>query len=330
MPRASLRRVLLHALLSAATALSVTACGGPEGGENAALVRAVAGDLLVLRGAPREQGRQQGRVLKPEILALHEQWQRAALARDGDLLSAATRERRAGLLRLVDEVERRLPEAARQELDGLAEGCGLPARTLLLTEVMTDLLRFGHGEAALLTGALAWDATARRARIDLEGPWADLLATRLLWIRRERAGAAPCVTVLAWPGSLGGLIAVRRDGLALLALETPLDAGRQSLAGVPFRLGLRLAAERAADATEALALLPRTTAQRVLAVDLAAGAAQSALLALAGEDAPPATSARADGPGRPRAHGVAWIDGAPALLGWLESQDAPFVAHAVP
>lgn len=330
MRRKTLRQALVVTLFTAAAGAAVTGCGRREPGPRAHVVASVGGDLLLLRGTPREQGRQQGHVLKPEILALHEEWQRLALAPDGDLLSPATRQRRAALLRLVDEVERRLPEAARQELEGLSDGCGLPARTLLLTEVMTDLLRFSDTAPRLLGGRLAWDAAARRARVDLEGPWSSLLAERLLWIAREGAAGRPTVTVLAWPGSLGGLVALRKDGLALVALEAPLELGRQALAGVPFRLGLRLAAERAANPAEALALLPRTTAHQVLSLDLAAGSAQSALLAMTGEDGGEAHSTPTDGPGLPRSFGVAWIDGRAVLLGWLRSASTASLSHSVP
>jgi hypothetical protein len=259
-------------------------CGGKDTPAAGRLEVAGTRAHLIVEGTPREQGLAQGRLLRNRIHAFHEAWHKALLAPGGDLLAPAVQERKRGLLALLGPARRHLPESARQELAGLAEGCGLPEPTLLLSEMLTDLLRFSEPPSPLVAGRVERSGEAK-AWLTLEGPLAPLLRERLVWITRRASADVPAVTVLTWPGSLGGLLAARADGLALLALEEALEPGRQGLAGVPFDLSLRLAAERATDAQDALGLLSTTTAHRVVALDLARRTGLEALVALTGEDA---------------------------------------------
>jgi hypothetical protein len=308
-------------------ALLLAACGGPVWTPTGTLSGGPGERAhLVLEGTPHQQGRAQGELLRARIHAFHEAYQRALLAPDGNLLSPASRARRKELLGLLEPARRALPEAALQELEGIAEGSELPLATLLLSEMLTDLLRFQSPPGPLLEGELRVSPAAPDGlELRLSGPLAEVVRPHLLWITRPARGQRPAVTVLAWPGSLGGLLAARADGLALLAVETPLEVGRQALAGVPFDLSLRLAAERAADVLEAHALLARTTAHRVL---LAGGpdlrAARTALCALAGEDLEPVQAPQGQDDARlpapdarfeRRADGTVWLLGpqGPAL-----------------
>jgi hypothetical protein len=180
---------------------------------------------------------------------------------------------------------------------------------------LTDLLRFGSDDALRLSGRLGQPA-AGALTLSLDGPLAPVVVPRLLWITRtdEKGGVLPSVTVLAWPGSLGGLVATRADGLTLAAVECALEVGRQGLAGVPFDLSLRLAVEEARDALDALALLAQTTAHRVAAQGPAGGVAFEALCALAGDDPLPFFAPDAALEAAP-SFGVAWSAGA-AYLTW--------------
>lgn len=318
------------AVLAGATLLGLLgACGGPATGGGGTLRPGGAdgpGDHLRLEGTPYQVGWWQGHLLRERALALHEGWQRDAFAADGDLASPATQERRRQALLLVDPVLPLLPETVREELQGLSDATGLPVRTLLLTELLTDVLRFTEREPRLLGGALAAAAPERGLLLALHGPFAERLQRDLLWITRPAAAGRPPVTVLAWPGSLGGLLAGRRDGLVAGLHEEPRRPEEQVLRGVPMRIALRLALERAAGPAEVLALLPRTTGHRVVAwrLDEPAGLAQ--LRAHVGEEAaawpgpvgapgappaPPAPVGRLHGL-RATSSGVAACRGAPA------------------
>jgi hypothetical protein len=228
-----------------------------------------------------------GHLLKDRIRALHEEWQRRAFALDGDLESGATKARRSAALALVEPVlQRHLPEEVRREYEGLAAGCGLPVRTLLLTEMLTDVLRFTEKAPRLLSATCARSAEGAVSNVNSSwsNPWAGLLAPHWTWITRRGAPGARGTTVLAWPGSLGGVLAARADGLVALAGEADVDVARQGLAGPPFRVSLRRAHERADTPDALLAALARTTAHHVLAVDLARGSAKSQEVAFTGED----------------------------------------------
>jgi hypothetical protein len=284
-----------------------------------------AGDHLVLTGTPYEMGWWHGRLLRDRIRALHEDWQRRVFALDGDLLSPATKARRAAALALVEPVlEKHLPEDVRREYDGLAAGCGLPVRTLVLTEMLTDVLRFTEPTPRLLVGAHLRDRN--RVLLVPDGPWRDLLADEWVWITRRPTGSARGTTVLAWPGSLGAVLAARADGVLALATAASVDPGREGLAGVPFRVSLRRAVERGADPAAVLAALARTTAHGALALDLAKDAGLSQLVALVGDD-PVTLPPGQDDEGRgtwhrrypmeaPAQFGADWRDGALRVSTW--------------
>lgn len=313
--------------LAAALVTLLSGCGdeGPGGSGRLTYARVNGPTQLTVEGTPRQQGFWQGHLLRDPIRRFHEAFQKRALAQDGDLLSPATRERRAALLTLLGPARERLPEAARQELEGLSEGSGLPEATLLLSELLTDLLRFGSDDGLRLSGRLGQPAPGA-VTLTFDGPLAPLVSPHLVWITRGGMEGMPRVTVLAWPGSLGGLLATRADGLTLAAAECALESGRQGLAGVPFDLSLRLAAERAVHARAALSLLARTTAHRVVALDPAGGAAVEVLCALTGDDPLPFAP---DAPSEAgTTFGVAWREGT-AWLTWQSDQAPRTPAWAV-
>jgi hypothetical protein len=283
-----LRRFPAFCVLLALPALSAAGCADPGVGGSGELVRAAgggAGDHLTLAGTPYEMGWWHGHLLKDRIRALHEEWQKQAFALDGDLLSSATKERRAAALALVDPVlQKHLPEEVRREYEGLAAGCGLPVRTLLLTEMLTDILRFTEKAPRLLTGRDVRRRPDEGVLLALDGPWQNLLAPHWTWITRKPTSGTRGTTVLTWPGSLGASLAARADGLVALEREEAMEAGRESLAAAPFRVSLRRALERSDDPAALLGALARTTAHQVLAVDLAKDVGLRQRIAMAGEE----------------------------------------------
>lgn len=255
------RTLVLTALLAL-----LPGCGDrPVGGTGT-----LAGRHLVLAGTPHQMGVWQGRLLGPRIRDLHARWQRAALGggtRGRDLADACRV--------YADQALRRLPEALRQELDGLAEGSGLAAEDLLLTDLMGDGLRFHDVPPRL--GGLVGVAAGPLAFLAPSGPDADLLADELLLVQRRPEGGEPTLLV-AWPGSLGGLAGVSARGLGLLAVPAPGPAASQSLAGAPFSVLARRALEQATTPEDLVERLGGATAWRVLALD---GPRDARLLGLA-------------------------------------------------
>jgi hypothetical protein len=278
--------VALTALLGVA---ALGGCGRPDVGGSGRLERVEgggAGDHLILEGTPYEMGWWHGRLLKDRIRALHEEWQRQAFALDGDLMSEATQARRKAALALVEPVlQNHLPEAVRQEYQGLSDACGLPVRTLLLTEMITDILRFTEKEPRLLGGSLRVGSAGFTLWPD--GSWARLLVSRWIWITRRRSDG-PSASVLTWPGGLGAVLSARSDGIVAAAVEHRMDAGREGLAGMPFGLSLRHAGERAVSPDALLGTLSRTTGHEVLSMAMFKGVGQRQLLALTPDEAQPA------------------------------------------
>jgi len=219
----------------------------------------------------------QGRLLRDAIRDLHPAWHRAALGdgERGETLRSACRV-------YVDQVRRRLPEAIRQEVDGLAAGSGVDADTLLLTEVMRDGLRFHppqEDEAPRLGGLLAVEqGEPPTLLLAPTGPDAAMLLERGIVVERHPAEGRATILV-AWPGSLGGVAGYAASGHAVLAAEVAVPLARQSLREAPFSLRLRLALERADTVSDLVDRLGGATASRVL---VAHGPDRAVRLALTG------------------------------------------------
>lgn len=244
----------LSALL-AALLLVLPGCGDrPVGGAGS-----LADGHLVVAGTPHQMGVWQGRLLRDRIQAFHARWRRAACGK-----GERGRTLRSACAVYADQALRRLPEAFRQELDGLAEGAELGVEDLLVTELLVDALRF-HDEPLRFQGHLATTA-GPRALVAPTGPDAALLADQLLLVERRPVGG-PTTLLVAWPGSLGGLAGASASGLGFLAVPLPAPTANQSLAEAPFSLLARRALERATDVEDLVERLGGATAWRVLCLD---------------------------------------------------------------
>jgi hypothetical protein len=268
-PASSLRRA--SARLGFLVFVLLAACGEPETGGAGRLE----GAHLVVEGSPFEMGAWQGRLLRDRIERFHADWQERAFreAAGGDATRA--RRLREWCLLYVDRTLPLLPERVRQELDGLSKASGVPGRTLVLTDVMRDGLRYHQGPPRLWSGDLGVAGDGTSLAWSPSGPDAGLLERERLLVERRPDGGTPTV-VLAWPGSLGGLAGASAAGVALAATEVPAPDQRHSLNGVPFPVSLRLALEEARDARAALERLSRTTSHRVVAAEPGARRALSA------------------------------------------------------
>jgi hypothetical protein len=176
----------------------------------------------------------------------------------------------------------RMPEALRQELDGLAAGSGVPARDLLRAEVMRDGLRFHEGRARPF-GGLLLSTDGGRALLALPRGEAAALGSDLVLVGRRPPGGAATL-VVAWPGSLGGFAGASSRGLGYVALEAEADLRRQRIGDVPFSALARRALERADSAGDLLARLSGTTAHGVLVLDGPGGRAHAGTTGLVVEE----------------------------------------------
>jgi hypothetical protein len=201
----------------------------------------------------------QGRLLRDRIETHHERAHARAFPS-----GKRGRTLRTACLLYVDQTLRRLPEAFRQELVGLADGSGRTQEDLLLTAVLRDGLRY-HDVPLGLTGSLVWEAVGPVLHCVPSGADAPILAKDGVVVTR-RPSEGKATTVLSWPGSLGGL-AGHAGTLAVVLVEADIPVERQMLSELPFTVRLRHALARS-DSTEALIeALSDGTAHRVLVAD---------------------------------------------------------------
>lgn len=231
------------------TAWGLVACGGspPPGGHGALVHERGKPDLLVLEGSPYEMGWWHGHLLRDRILALRERWEAALFqATVGSPTNGADGKGAAGALRAhcdicEDQTRHNLPERMLQELDGMAAATGLEPRELVWIDVLRDALRMKGLEPRLVGAAgLARTTQGLEARGWWTGPDTDVLAEEWLVIHRKPK-QGPETVLVSWPGSLGGVAALTRDGRGyILAGAEVADRRRQGFgAGRPFNISAR-------------------------------------------------------------------------------------------
>ncbi|MEZ6184742.1 MAG: C45 family peptidase [Planctomycetota bacterium] len=218
-----------------------------------------AGDtpILVLRGTPRAMGEQHGALMRDEIQGLVRYVHQFVGPRE----LPRARERAQELY------GERLPQAFREELEGLAATSGVEVGELLLAQCFTDLYR-GLGCTCVAAPLQAGTALAR----NLDFPGFGYLARYSLVVVRQPLGGRRTVSV-SWPGLIGVLSGQSPD-LALAVMVVHDSEG--AAAGLPFQLVFRRVLEEAATLEQAHALLrelPRTVTNNLMVVEAAGRAA---------------------------------------------------------
>ncbi len=203
----------------------------PAAGSGARLPKTV-----VLEGDPREIGVAHGRLLRDDIRALlgeigHRVFRRVDPVRGlglwivSHLLAAA--------------LNARVPASAREELRGISSGSGVPYPSLLLMNVLDDVLnilrRFAPRAPSLgcssfaLFGRRTADGSVLHGRnldyhfrgtpIDDGGAVARLLLSHAILFVYRPSGRAAFLSV-GWPGTVGVSTAFSREGIALGSLTS--------------------------------------------------------------------------------------------------------------
>ena len=235
----TLPRFRAWALLAGAV---LAGCGEPAAtlspGGRGTLSRTAAGvSVLVLEGTPRQMGWWQGHLLGDRIRGLHRRWRERLFAAT---VGAGSSDARAGIEALRDHIEAVVDLSAHQlrarhqdELQGMAEACGMPRLVLYELEVLRDALRWQKGMETRLPGAVGLDLRdpeRLEARAIWTGPDAPLLAQEALIVIRKPADEARYDTaVLTWPGALGGVAGWRQDGACVLTSEVQVAGRRRSM-----------------------------------------------------------------------------------------------------
>ena len=199
--------------------------------------------FLHLEGSPREMGLQHGRLLRPVVQRLFEEYMR--------MICWFRALSRAELLRRGRRLEPYIPAPYLDEMRGLAEGAALAYDDILIAHTFLESVQ------AVQCSCFAAHGAATRGRELIFGRNLDFVSMGIaqrcglvIFCKPDRG--IPFLSV-AWPGWCGAITAVNLAGLCI----GPLNVKRISanLEGMPYVISFRRMAQEAATCDQAVALL---------------------------------------------------------------------------
>ena len=202
--------------------------------------------FLHLEGSPREMGLQHGRLLRPVVQRLFEEYIR--MIRWFRALS------RAELLRRGRRLEPHIPAPCLEEMRGLADGAAMAYDDILIAHTFLESVQ------AVQCSCFAAHGAATRGGELIFGRNLDFVSMGIaqrcgliIFCKPDRG--IPFLSI-AWPGWCGAITAVNLAGLCI----GPLNVRRISanLEGTPYVISFRRMAQEAATCDEAVALLRAT------------------------------------------------------------------------
>ncbi len=271
-----------------------------------ARVQAHDGFLLVeLAGDPYERGRQHGQVLRPQVRLFRDRLYGDIVFKRGRRLGAAFT---AVLYGLLSRMHRHIPRELRQEMRGVADGAGISYRDVLLFNCFDDLLHglillnpvltpiVNHRFVAPILGRLCsprlacssfvlcgdrtetgtplhgrnLDYLLSDGFVDPDGVVPRVLREHLIVFVVRPSSGRPFASI-SWPGFVGSVTAMNRDGLSLACLTSTVP--RETPNGIPLPLLYRLLAQYAGSLDEAEWLL--RGARRTIGNNLTVASGQS-------------------------------------------------------
>ena len=220
--------------------------GPPRAGPRGRLAVRGGWRFLHLEGSPREMGLQHGRLLRPVVQRLFEEYMR--MIRWFRMLS------RAELLRRGRRLEPHIPARYLEEMRGLADGAAMAYDDILIAHTFLESVQ------AVQCSCFAAQGAATSDRELIFGRNLDFVSMGIaqrcgLIIFCKPDGGIPFISI-AWPGWCGTITAVNLAGLCIgplnvLSVSTNLD-------GTPYVISFRQMAQEAATCDEAVALLRAT------------------------------------------------------------------------
>ncbi|MGO8703683.1 MAG: C45 family autoproteolytic acyltransferase/hydolase [Candidatus Brocadiia bacterium] len=210
--------------------------------------------FLHLEGSPREMGLQHGRLLRPVIQRVFEEY--IGMIRLFRALS------RAELLRRGRRLEPHIPAPYLEEMRGLADGAAMAYDDILIAHTFLESVQAVQCSCFAAHGAAtrACPESDRRGGELIFGRNLDFVSMGIaqrcgLVIFCKPDGAIPFLSI-AWPGWCGAITAVNLAGLCIGPLNVKRIAA--NLEGTPYVISFRQMAQEAATCDEAVALLRAT------------------------------------------------------------------------
>jgi predicted choloylglycine hydrolase len=219
--------------------------------------------VLRLSGTPREMGFQHGAALKSQIHFLYREYHEAMVKRvvgQEELLSWAK------------ATEPFIPEALKEEMQGLAEGSCLPYEEILVVNTAIDRFQTIACSTVVAAGDATKDGTVYFGR-NLDFPGRNILQ-RMSVVIVWSPGSGPQLAAVTWPGLIGVLSGMNSEGVAGATML--VHKGRARRPGLPYLLMYReaLSAARAKDDVyAAISKAKRTSSNNFMVVD-ATGASE--------------------------------------------------------
>lgn len=219
--------------------------------------------VLRLSGTPREMGFQHGAALKAQIHFLYREYYEAMVRR----LVGDTK-----LRAWARDVEPFIPADYKEEMQGLAEGCGLPYEEILVVNTMVDRFQTVMCSTVVASGDATKDGEVYFGR-NLDFPGRNILQKMTVVLVWAPEGATQLAAV-TWPGMIGVLSGMNSEGVAGATML--IHKGRERRPGLPYLLMYRqaLAAAHAKDDVYAVISKAKRTSSNNFTVVDATGAAE--------------------------------------------------------
>ncbi|MBI3270853.1 MAG: hypothetical protein HYZ53_17765 [Planctomycetes bacterium] len=219
--------------------------------------------LLHVWGAPREMGREVGRVLGAEIRLLYNDYL-------GRFVPFAS-ERKALQAKALEMVPF-LPADSLEEIRGVAEGAGMRFEEMLLGNCFLDLKRSPLCSTFVAYGPATRDGDVLFGR-NLDFPSLGIAGDHGLVTVYHPTGKKAFVSV-GWPGLSGVLSGMNEDGLSLAVMNVFME--KETPKGTPYTLLFREILENARTTDEAIARMQvarRTVGNNLMLCDARPSAA---------------------------------------------------------
>ncbi|MHC4939886.1 MAG: C45 family autoproteolytic acyltransferase/hydrolase [Planctomycetota bacterium] len=219
--------------------------------------------VLELRGTARERGRIHGRVLRRQIRFLVKEYYEAFALKLAGV---------EGIRAWTDKVLPHIPKHHLEEIKGIAEGAGIPERTMIEVNCVVDRLQMVMCSTVVAAGEATKDGGIYFGR-NLDFPGRNILHRMSVVLVFHEEGRIP-VAAVTWPGLVGVLSGMNEHGVCGATMM--IHFGTPAKPGVPYMMMYREALEKAkktADVAAHFEATKRTIANNFTVVD-ATGASE--------------------------------------------------------
>ncbi|RME04025.1 MAG: hypothetical protein D6805_04410 [Planctomycetota bacterium] len=211
--------------------------------------------ILRLYGTPYQMGYQHGKLLSKQIRQLQQRYLNTFLA-----------DNRQKALEISKKMAPFIPPHLKQEIQGIADGAGLPYSEILLAHTFLDIYRMSACSTIAITPTRSQLNSTLFAR-NLDFPSLGI-AHRFSIVIVYHPKQGKKIVSIAWPGMAGALTGWNENSLALGVMVVHFENDTQI--GIPMTLLYRSILENASNVSQAVNILKQsrlTVANNLMLVD---------------------------------------------------------------